>query len=192
MSSRSMDSQPIKVGTVVWLHSLSAAAHYNGQRALVIPGSSDGRLAVVVGKGEVSADKKIRVRVHNTRRATPSDDDHAATARIAWLVEHRGHVLPEGWPHDSIDCGHCGKQHDRSLCCGSPRKESHSGQLELITWGFDEKLAQQRTSEYYQGPMAPFNTLYEEKKYVCCRACACMCVCMPPPPSLSLALALSL
>jgi hypothetical protein len=102
-----------KPGTVLWLHSVVAASQYNGQRALIIPGSSDGRIAVVLAPGEVSAGKKLRVRMENIRLASYHDDDRAAAARIAWLVEHRGHVLPNGWPHDSADCRSCGKQHDR-------------------------------------------------------------------------------
>eukprot|EP00729_Bicosta_minor_P019724 gene19724-8207_t len=59
------ETQTYAAGTAVWLHSLVAEAQYNGQRALVIPGSSDGRIAVVVAPGEVSAGKKLRVRARN-------------------------------------------------------------------------------------------------------------------------------
>lgn len=59
------ETQTYAAGTAVWLHSLVAEAQYNGQRALVIPGSSDGRIAVVVAPGEVSAGKKLRVRAKN-------------------------------------------------------------------------------------------------------------------------------
>jgi hypothetical protein len=46
------------------------------------------------------------------------------------------HVIPQDWPRDIYDCGHCGDTHPRNYCCFSQYSTSHRGNLELVTWRF--------------------------------------------------------
>jgi len=69
------------------------------------------------------------------------DDDAKVESRIDSRFK-----IPPNFSREKLQesCGYCDKgdrKHARNLCCGSYRREEHSGVLEFMSWDFDPFLA---------------------------------------------------